>query len=124
MKNKNTILMSVYGTLRKGKSNYYHYLSDAKHIGTGLTVEKYKMTISGSIPFVSKSEPLTRIAVDLFEVDSKNLPSLDRLESHPTWYKREEIEVEVDGKIYKSWLYFNEISQGRLVESGDYNVRT
>lgn len=118
------VLVAAYGTLRKGYSN--SRLVDkptTKHIGTGTTVNKYQMIASG-IPFVNKT-PDTNITVDIWEIDEeKDLPSVDRLEGHPEWYKRELIDVKVDDTIYKAWLYFCDRGHGKIVESGDFNIYT
>ena len=118
----NKILISAYGTLRTGYSNsrLVNIPGETKWLGTGKTVEKYQMRASG-IPYVNKT-PYTQIVVDIWEIDvDKHLPSVDRLEGHPNWYCREEIEVELDGKIIKAWLYFMENAGSTIVESGDYN---
>jgi gamma-glutamylcyclotransferase (GGCT)/AIG2-like uncharacterized protein YtfP len=118
----NKILIAAYGTLRLHYSNsrLVNIPGETKWLGTGKTVEKYQMRASG-IPYVNKT-PDTQIVVDIWEIDvDKHLPSVDRLEGHPNWYCREEIEVELDGKIIKAWLYFMENAGSTIVESGDYN---
>jgi len=113
-------LIFVYGTLRKGFGNH-HLLENAEFLGTGRTKEKYKMTANG-IPFVSKSEPVSYIIGEVYEVDKKTLKRLDRLEGHPDWYKREKVKIILEtGKEVEAWIYFNEISQGRhLIKNGDF----
>ena len=101
----------VYGTLKRGHGNHI-LLKDSKCLGAGITENKYVMYSSG-IPFVSKQFGLTRISGELYEVDELTLNSLDMLEGHPTWYKREIVSVSYicnKGKMHKekAWLYFNE----------------
>jgi gamma-glutamylaminecyclotransferase len=110
--------MAVYGTLRGGLPNH-SYVKNHKFLGTGKTVEKYTMRASG-IPYVGK-EPRTRIDVEVYDVTGKTeIEAIDRLEGHPHWYKREEIEVELnDGRILKAWLYFME-STSKIIETGNY----
>jgi gamma-glutamylaminecyclotransferase len=110
--------MAVYGTLRGGLSNHA-YVKHHGFLGAGKTVEKYTMRASG-IPYVGK-EPRTRIDVEVYEVVGKSeIEAIDRLEGHPHWYKREEIEVELeDGTILKAWLYFME-STSKIIETGNY----
>ena len=112
-----TELVFTYGTLRKDSWNH-GYISDAKYIGSGKTVNSYTMT-KNSIPFVSK-EPNTRIVGELYEVDQYVLNRLDGLEGHPQWYRRETDPVEVNGTIHDAWLYFYPTPQGSVVESGDF----
>lgn len=118
------VLVAAYGTLRKGYGNSRLVdKPDTKHIGTGITVEKYQMTASG-IPFVNKT-PDVNITVDLWEIDKeRDLPSVDRLEGHPSFYKRELIDVKINDTIYKAWLYFCDKGYGNIVESGDFNIYT
>ncbi len=116
---ENTILIASYGTLRKGYGNSRLINNGSNFIGTGKTVEKYTLTASG-IPFVSKN-PLSNIVVDLWKVNvADELPRVDALESHPTWYKREEVDINLNGTITKAWLYFNEERGDTLIKSGDY----
>ena len=107
----------VYGTLRKGFGNH-HLLRNAKFIGEGLTKEKYSLYAT-SIPYVVK-EPLIRIKGELYEVDDFILEELDYLEGHPHFYERELIDVVVNNKVYKAWMYFYPEPRGNLIKSGDY----
>jgi hypothetical protein len=47
------------------------------------------------------------VAVDVFKVSNPVLDKLDKLEGHPTWYKRKQIPVVVKGKTLTCWIYFN-----------------
>jgi gamma-glutamylcyclotransferase (GGCT)/AIG2-like uncharacterized protein YtfP len=119
---KNNILIASYGTLRKGYGNsrLVDIPGQTKWLGTGKTVDKYQMRASG-IPFVNKT-PDTQIVVDVWEINRDlHLPSVDRLEGHPEWYCREEINVELKGQVIKAWLYFMENSGSTIITSGDYN---
>jgi gamma-glutamylcyclotransferase (GGCT)/AIG2-like uncharacterized protein YtfP len=118
----NKILIAAYGTLRKGYGNsrLVDIPSQTKWLGTGKTVKKYQMRASG-IPYVNKT-PDTQIVVDIWEIDKdRHLPSVDRLEGHPEWYCREEVDIELNGNIIKAWLYFMEDSGSTIVKSGNYN---
>lgn len=118
-------LVAAYGTLRKGFGNNRAYLSNQKHLGTGKTVEKFKMYASG-IPFVVKDEKEDNIVVDVYEVeDGRPMNSVDALEGHPRWYKREEIDIDLKGKIIKAWLYFMPLANKEkltYVKQGDYTT--
>ena len=114
----------VYGTLRRNMSNSA-LLSTSTHLGLGRTKEKFVM-YSRSIPFVSKSQKVSTILGDVYEVDSDTLASLDRLESyHPSspelsWYSRSLIEVEIGSTAIMAYCYFNEQEQAPIVLSGDF----
>ena len=109
-------LLAVYGTLKKGYSNYNHYLKNSNHIGTGVTASKYPLIIQGLPYLINEKGKGYNVEVDVFSVSDATLSNIDRLEGHPTWYKREEIEVKVNGKTYTCWTYFN------LVENSDNKV--
>lgn len=119
------VLMFFYGSLRRGFFNYDRFLKTYEHkwLGVGQTVEKFSLKVPPGhwLPKVSK-DPATQIFGDLVEVGPETLKVLDRVERHPDWYCREEVEVEMDGKRYKAWLYFTvqPDTEGVLVESGDY----
>lgn len=116
-------LIASYGTLRTGFSNNgYMRQEGIKSLGLGKTNEEYTMYASG-IPFVLK-EKGTNITVEVFSVPENVLAPIDRLEGHPGWYKREEIDVNMDdGTKVKAWLYFMEdesVKKLHLVESGNF----
>jgi gamma-glutamylcyclotransferase (GGCT)/AIG2-like uncharacterized protein YtfP len=114
---KSVTKVFVYGTLRKGFSNHERFLNNSKCLGTYKTSQKYIMHSGGSIPFVSKApkkvpndlsdfismrSKFCKVLGEVYEVDDDTLLSLDRLEGHPTWYRREEIPIEGFGK---AWMY-------------------
>jgi gamma-glutamylaminecyclotransferase len=105
----------VYGTLKEGHGNDV-LLSFSKKIGEGFTKERYVMYESG-IPFVSKSLALTKIYGEVYLVTDDTLDSLDMLEGHPDWYKREEVPIIYNNDIKKglltnAWLYFSDAAPG------------
>lgn len=101
-------LVAVYGTLKKNHSNYHHYLKGSKYLGNGKTKDKYPLIIEG-LPYVLKEKGKGKnVNVDVFKVSNSTLDSLDKLEGHPNWYFREEVEIKMNkGKTLKCWLYFN-----------------
>ena len=115
-------LLFVYGTLRCGFCNHF-LLHGATFYGLARSREKYALFVEG-IPYVSRAEAVSRIVGEVFQVDEETLEQVDRLEGHPHWYRREEIEVTLaDGSNVWAWMYFNESPRGRLIESGDYADR-
>lgn len=115
-------IIFAYGTLKKGFSNH-DILKRSKFIGTGFTTEKYSMYQDG-IPYVVKEEAVSNIQGEVYSVDSDILKILDRLERHPDWYCRKQVDVRMDstGEVIIAWLYFNPTPEGELVESGCYTV--
>ncbi|MBV5329983.1 MAG: gamma-glutamylcyclotransferase [Chlorobium sp.] len=119
------IKIFVYGTLKRGFSNH-HFLMGSRFIGTGRTVEKYAMHTEGGIPFVVENEPVSYIYGELFSVDGAVLQSLDRLERHPTWYRRREIDICLDGGTnppMKVWMYFIPHHSGKIITTGEFTER-
>ena len=100
-------LIAVYGTLKKGYSNYNHYLTSSKHIGRGETKHKYPLVIKGLPYLIEEKGKGHKVEVDVFKVSSTVLMDLDRLEGHPTWYRRKQIPIMIDGKVLFCWVYFN-----------------
>lgn len=110
----------VYGTLKRGRGNH-RLLGNAKFIGEGETVEKYKMYDIG-VPIVVKGSPHVRIKGELYMVDEKILKQCDSLEGHPDMYKREKIKVEVKGRQYWAWMYFwvKPVTSKVVIEDGEW----
>lgn len=107
-------LIAVYGTLRKGYGNH-SYLSSATFVGSGKTFDKYRMTGAG-IPFLLQGKNVkgsNNVRVEVYSVNEWSLKSIDRLEGHPTWYKREKIGIRLDnGLIIGAETYIiNDVSR-------------
>lgn len=99
--------IAVYGTLKKGNSNYWNYLSSARYVGKGETEDRYPLVVDG-LPFlVDKKGVGHNVEVDVFRVSDSKLKELDRLEGHPTWYERKQVPIKVKGKTICCWVYFN-----------------
>jgi len=125
------ILMNffVYGTLRRGQSNYQRLLEGKegfKFIGPATTVNKYTMLSSG-IPFVHKQPDTSVIKGEVFMVwNNELIKSLDTLEGHRAGqrqgYHREQTPVRLDNGINMvAWLYFfYGVPHGTIVQSGDW----
>lgn len=100
-------LVAVYGTLKKGYSNYNHYLTSSKFMGKGETKDKYPLVISGLPYLIEEKGKGHNVEVDVFKVSGGVMGQLDRLEGHPNWYRRKQIDINVKGKVLKCWIYFN-----------------
>lgn len=99
--------VAVYGTLKKGYSNYWHYLSGSNFVGSGTTTDKYPLVVSG-LPYLIEKKGLGHnVNVDVFKVTDSKLKSLDQLEGHPRWYCRKQINITIKGKQVLCWIYFN-----------------
>lgn len=97
----------VYGTLKSGM--YFHdaYLGGDKSnfVGPAVTTKDYTLYVRG-LPFMVRETSDTGVKGELYEVDESVLASLDELEGHPIFYKRDIIEVnDKDGKKVLAWGY-------------------
>jgi gamma-glutamylaminecyclotransferase len=103
-----THAIAVYGTLKQGYSNYYHYLLDATYVDSAVTIDKYPLVIDGLPYMVEEKGVGQQVEVDVFMVSDSELAEVDRLESHPNWYQRKQVDVQtIDGDIISVWIYFN-----------------
>jgi gamma-glutamylaminecyclotransferase len=122
--NHNTIsshthIIFVYGTLRKGQWNHY-LLDGSKFLGMARTKQKYALYGSG-IPFLSRTRAVSQVTGEVYAVDEATLQRLDELEGHPDAYTRELAEVVLEnGTELTAWIYFYDLTQGELIESGDF----
>lgn len=101
-------VIAVYGTLKKGYSNYHRYLSSSKFVGKGTTQDKYPLIIEGLPYVVNKKGTGHNVEVNVFKVSKSVFNNIDMLEGHPKWYRREIIPIKLEsGKVIKCWIYFN-----------------
>lgn len=81
----------VYGTLKKGYWNN-PVLGDSELIGQ-IAISGFKLYESGIPYMIPSSDPEDAVYGELYRVtDDRVLRGLDRLEGHPTFYERTEIE--------------------------------
>ncbi len=97
-------LVAVYGSLKKGFYNHHH-LSGAEFIGEGGTDSIYEMyKIQRSYPGVTDGE--SKIQVEVYAVTESELRRLDRLEGHPSFYKRETANITLNnGEKISAFVY-------------------
>lgn len=112
----------VYGTLKRGRSNHW-YLRESQYVGVYYTDNSYALYTHG-LPYMVKEEKGGGVKGELFKVDAKTLQSLDYLEGHPTFYKREEIwvydiEVGHNVKAY-TYIYQGDIDPERMTKLTEY----
>jgi gamma-glutamylaminecyclotransferase len=119
-------LVAVYGTLKKGYSNYWHYLPWSEHVGAGKTKDKYPLVITG-LPYLIDSKGVGHnVKVDVFSVSDYTLRELDKLEGHPNWYRRKQIPIVVGKETLSCWIYFNikeEVSNRTMHEEYTQDTR-
>ena len=109
----NKELVAVYGTLKRGFGNHRNFLQDQEFVGSGTTQDRYPLIVKG-LPFLLNEKGKGHnVEVDVFNVDMPTLESLDALENHPTWYRRKEINILLNGSAKKCWIYFNITEQSK-----------
>jgi len=117
----NLTMIAVYGTLKYGYSNYQSYLTQAKYIGPGETLNKYPLIINGLPYLLNKKGVGEYVEVDLFLVNSKELKNIDALEGHPNWYRRERVEVlDESGNVLMPYTYFNDTVEDNGIHHHKY----
>lgn len=94
--------IAVYGTLKKGESNHI-LLGDSELLGTGRTLPGYYMLDLGHYPAIIPGNH--RIKVEVYEVSESVLARLDRLEGHPSYYKRLEVPIELGEEEVLAEIY-------------------
>ena len=99
--------IAVYGTLKKGNSNYWSYLYNSTFVGSGKTKDKYPLIVEGLPYLINEKGTGHNVSVDVFKVTDSVLKKIDGLEGHPNWYRRVAIPIIVKKKEVLCWIYFN-----------------
>ena len=119
----------VYGSLLPGLHNH-GLLRGSMFLGNCRTSPDFEMFSMGHFPAVCR-EGQTAICGALYRVDDATLGLLDQLESHPSWYRRELVDlVPSSGSAparHEAWMYIlprtePEVQGGwaEIVPSGDW----
>ena len=105
----NLTMIAVYGTLKYGYSNFHNYLTQARYVGPGETLNKYPLIINGLPYLLNKKGTGEYVEVDMFLVNSEQLKNVDSLEGHPSWYYRERVSIlSENGDVMRPYIYFND----------------
>ena len=98
----------VYGTLKRGFRNH-HVIGNEEFVESATTSEAYPLVVSGLPYLFNNPGQGHRVKGELYHIESSDSMSrLDSLEGHPRFYRRELIDVVVEGgsKPVKAWAYF------------------
>lgn len=112
----------VYGTLKRGNSvrGLDRWGSGAEFVGPAVTTQSnYSLWNLGAFPAVSSGK--SHIAGEVWSVDSETLADLDRIEGHPDFYKR----IEVNTTQGKAWMYYIpdiDSYQAELIEPNEKSI--
>jgi len=114
----------VYGSLMRGLSNN-GCLSDARYLKAARTAYGFALHSLGAFPAAVRREGAGRVEGELYEVDEQTLARLDRLEGHPTFYRRQWIRLH-DGEAAQAYLVDDDsrasgqVARSPLVPSGNW----
>jgi gamma-glutamylaminecyclotransferase len=101
------IWLATYGTLKKGYNNYNLHLTNSKYMGGGTTQEMYPLIIKDLPYLIEDIGNGFQIEVDVFKISKPVLERIDELEIHPTWYRRKQIPILLNGNTVTCWIYFS-----------------
>lgn len=117
----NKILISVYGSLRKGLGNH-RLLENAKYLGDFQSEPVFSLYSLGGYPGL-KTEGTTSVTMEVYEVTPIEANRIDQLEGYTpgreaTFYDKIPIDTPYgEASVY---TYVDKIPESRLVESGDW----
>jgi len=103
--------LAVYGTLRKGYGNYYHFLQESSFLGIYTTQKKYRLIISDYPCVLPYNSEGYHIVVDVFEINLQTLIEIDQFENHQIDYERHQISLHT-GTI--AWIYTRDITDNGI----------
>jgi len=113
----------VYGTLLAGEPNS-RLLARAQQIGDARTEEGFALFDLGAFPGMVRVREGTVVG-EVYEVDRETLAALDRLEGHPSIYRRTAITLAPPMQAEPVWTYLLRPEQvaGRIrIESGSWRA--
>ena len=101
------IWLATYGTLKKGYNNYHLHLTNSKYMGSGTTKEMYPLIIKDLPYLIEDIGNGFQVEVDVFKISKPVLEKIDEFEVHPTWYRRKQIPILLNGNTVTWWIYFS-----------------
>ena len=111
-------LIFVYGTLRWSESRN-SVLSDSEYLGLFQSCSEYTMVDLGSFPGIFK-QGNNSIIGEIYNVSKSVLEAIDRIESHPDFYKRKLIKIQGIDNVSAYFLEKDEYHSYPEIKSGDW----
>ena len=121
----------VYGTLRpprpdtpKDDSRYYFQVASYIQSTTPARLLKGALYDLDTYPGVRPGEGV--VQGDLLTIDPAALPIMDRIEGHPTFFKRARVTVQVGDGSLEAWIYWappGMVLGRRRITNGDWLLR-
>jgi gamma-glutamylcyclotransferase (GGCT)/AIG2-like uncharacterized protein YtfP len=114
-----TIQVFVYGSLMRGFGNH-HRLTEADFLGEGKTSPGFTLVNLGAFPGMHRDRKGGVVTGEVYAVSQAELASLDALEGHPDFYRRQL--VTVNGRpVFTYILPRGGYRQAPVIESGDWH---
>jgi gamma-glutamylcyclotransferase (GGCT)/AIG2-like uncharacterized protein YtfP len=115
----------VYGSLKHGLSNH-RLLEKAVYAGEG-TLEGYRMYSLGAFPAIVEGTPLGQesrwtVEGEVYEVSAEILAALDRLEGHPSFYRRHRVLLQGGERVWVYTLRNDQVRGRALIPSGVWSA--
>lgn len=102
----NKYRVAVYGTLKQGHGNH-HLLAGTRFVEAGRTKDRYPLIVDGLPYLLDEKDNGNQVRVEVYDVDRVTYKALDRLEGHPAFYKRKQIQIQLDDwSETTAWVYF------------------
>jgi len=115
-------LVAVYGSLRKGFGNHEWFLKKPDDFAVPCgetTLAGFALYDLGAFPGAVYAAGET-IRCEVYAVGPATLAALDRLEGHPSFYRREQIES-LSGATMETYVYRGDTDRRALVPGGDWS---
>lgn len=96
----------VYGSLKKGLGNHSLLtIAEAEFVGFDSISGQFSMISYGGFPAACHNSAVECAPVfgEVYRIHPEALPSLDALEGHPEWYRREKLMTDVNE--IRAWIY-------------------
>lgn len=117
----------VYGTLRPGQGNYYHFLEGRTLTERNVTLDGFRMYAGLGFPYVIAGRPEESIVATLIDIDPEQyedtVMGLDMLEGYHgpgqrNHYDREEITfTDENGEVITASMYVAHVSMYRDINA-------
>lgn len=122
-KDKRPHLLFTYGTMMKGNRNHTR-ITGAVPIGRAKTTQaRFAMFCMGYAPGVVRAKDKgVKVQGEVYLIDRALLDTVDRAEGHPWKYRRESVQVKVEGfGVTRAWCYLvgrTYVEKAKRVDSG------
>ena len=111
----------VYGSLMSGEPNH-RFLARARFVRVARTEPRFTLLDLGAYPAL-RAEGRTSVRGEIYEVDAVTLAAVDRLEGHPSYFRRSPIELR-NGEFVEAYvLPFDGAKRYATVDCGNWRNR-